>query len=653
MNTGRPADGYQFGEWVIQPHRNQICHEDGRAIHLEHKAIEVLCYLLERPGHTVTLDELLDNVWADRVVEPNVIHRNLSRIRNALGDDPHHPTYIETIPKRGYRILAPVQKLAWATPGNTDELAAQPAAVEKVANRQRLLWVLSAGMCILAALTVWWWNGATGRPAEVEVTLPVSQVAPTARRTLPNSVAVLPFTNLSPDADDAFFAAGMHEEIINRLFRWRELSVIARTSVLGYADTSKSVQEIAAELGVQALMTGTVRYEGNRVRIALQLIDAQTAQLLWSETFDRQLDDLFGIQQEIASSVARRLNATLQQQDPGVDRDRSPRAYLLYLQARHLLSLGGLNADRVLRAEQLLNEALLLDPNDITLKMEMGRMYLQKTYVGLSTAEETRELRRNLILDALAINPDHAVANAWFGWHALFSDNDRETAARQYELATALDPTNVNIMRGAVAVMLEFGRIDEARVLAEYVVQHDPLCAICLANLAAVQLATGDFAAAADTARSTVALVAADQSYSELLGTTLLLNGEPQQALSVFESLDESVDRTLLTALAWYELGRAADASAAVDQIIARWPEQELRIATAYAWMEDPEHAFEWLDKAVSSGIDRQVNSIFGGPFDPLLENLKVDPRWLSFLERTGRAPEQLAGYEFDITLPQ
>ncbi|MEQ9450514.1 MAG: winged helix-turn-helix domain-containing protein [Pseudomonadales bacterium] len=647
MSVSQSAVRYQFGTWVIEPHLNRLSNEAGEQHQVEHKAMEVLCYLLEHAGQIVPAEELLDNVWPDRVVEPNVIHRNLSVIRHSLGDDPRHPTYIETISKRGYRTLASVQVLPPA-----------PAAAETEEPRGLPAGFIAIALVLITSIAALVWLGQTDEQdaGVVQSDAPDTQQLETAIGPA-NAIAVLPFENLSPRQDDAYFSTGMHEEIIQRLNDYRRLRVIARTSVMRYADTDKTLKTIAAELNVGTVLTGTVRYEDSRVRVSAQLIDATTTTHVWSETYERELDGIFAIQAEIAASIADELNATLttaqaqgrQSQGAG----RNPQAYLLYLQAHHLLGLGAEGTDRLTRAEQLLQDALALDPNDITVTLELSRLYLQKENAGLVRPGDTRSVRKHLIQSALAVNPDHAIANAWLGWHALFSEGDHALAAQQYTKATALDPTNVDVMRSAVAVSMSFGRLDEALKIAEYVVQHDPLCAICLGNLTRMQLIFGQYSAAAASASSAMALSPDIDIHKLNLAIAQMLDNQPEAALQTRQNIKSAAFRELITTLAEHQLGDHSRSNEALDALISEVPNENFLIAQAHAARGEHDQAFARLDKLVQTAAGNIPTWLFIGLNEPLLINLHDDPRWQDFLTAADMAPEQLARYEFDITLPE
>lgn len=615
----------EFGEWRFEPQRNRLSKND-QVVHLEHRAVEVLHYLVRHPGETVSFDELLDNVWPDRVVELNVVHRNVSRIRQALGDDPHAPQYIETISKRGYRTVANVANVERQQPHTTRPKQTQ------------WIWLLFIVAVVLSGFAGFAYLG-------------IKDAVPLLDTTPQNTLAVLPFENLSPDESHAFFADGMHEEVINRLFQISDLSIISRTSTLQYTNTSKSVQHIASELRVAYILSGSVRYMDDQVRLAVQLLDGTNGSHIWAQTYDRKIEDLFRLQDEIASQIVSRLSATLVK-SAKQSRRRNSTAYLKYLQARHLLSLGDASSARFSAADALLQDALAIDPSDITVMMELARLWLQRDKRNNVPSEVALPPRRKMILDALAIDPDHAVANAWLGWQALFSDNDLEKAARQYEKATHLEPRNVNILRGMVEVLLEFGRPRDAQIVAEYVVQYDPVCVICLVNLAGVQLIQGEYPAAVMSASSALALAPQNTQARLCLSAAQSLSGDPKAALQTLELEMASPEIQALRIVAWRALGLHEQATSALAVLQAEHPNAFSSLAIVYAAMGATDQAFERLETALSPGNLETTAFGVSQLYQPYFNSLRQDPRWLNLLTKIGRAPRQLEVLGFQPKLP-
>jgi tetratricopeptide (TPR) repeat protein len=210
----------------------------------------------------------------------------------------------------------------------------------------------------------------------------------------------------------------------------------------------------------------------------------------------------------------------------------------------------------------------------------------------------------------------------------------------------------VDIIRGAVQVLLVFGRLEDAHALAEYLFTHDPLCVICLMNFTKVHVAEQEFDAAVATAQSAVALAPKNQAAQQLLAVAFLINGNPQSAKAAINQPDTSpllVD--YFTLLANYSLNDQSATSG--GDFHARWPNAKLEVATVYAWTGEIDHAFELLDEMLRASTHPHLATIFGGPYDPMLKNLKADPRWQLYLENIGRSSRLLARYDFKITRPE
>jgi len=268
----------------------------GEAIPLAPKVFDTLLYLVERPGQLLDKQRLLNEIWPHVVVEENSLTQTISQLRRVLGERPEQHRFIVTEPGRGYRFVATVTTL----PG--------PLAY------------------------------ATGTEHSVEDNQTAARVkAARERMPLPNSVAVLPFTNLSANPDVAFFAAGLHVEILRQLTKVSALNVIALPSVLRYADTENSVPEIAAELRVHTVLFADVRYANGAVRVTPRLVDGATGEILWSDGFDRHFEDVFALESDIAAAVANALSAELspaEQASIAKAQTDSPEAYGAYLRAR-------------------------------------------------------------------------------------------------------------------------------------------------------------------------------------------------------------------------------------------------------------------------------------------------------------------------------
>jgi TolB-like protein/Tfp pilus assembly protein PilF len=464
-----------------------------------------------------------------------------------------------------------------------------------------------------------------------------------------NSIAVLPFVNMSDDAANEYFSDGISEELLNLLTKIPELRVAARTSSFFYKDKLDTITlaEVAQKLQVVYLLEGSVRKSGNRVRITVQLIKADDGFHLWSQTFDRTLDNIFTIQDEIASEVVGHLKITLLGDAPTVW-ETDPQAYALYLQGRHLRRLG--STAGIERAQVLLQKALDIDPDFAAAWGELGFVYIsQANTVNLRPIDEGNTLAREAINNALAINPEYALAHAGLGWIAMTYDNDLTAAARHLERAMQLEPGNTEIIRRAARLSVALGRLDEAIALVNIAVASDPVNPQLHSNLALFYIYAERWDKVIASMRTTLTLSPGYVVAQYDIGTALLFKGEPQAALEAMQLEDSSWGMIGLP-LAYHALGEVNESDAALAELIEQYEQGwAYNIAYVLAYRDEADRAFEWLEKAIQYK-DPGLSEI---PVEPLFSNIHDDPRWLPFLESIGKSPEQLAAIKFEVTLPE
>ncbi|HZW59341.1 MAG TPA: tetratricopeptide repeat protein [Woeseiaceae bacterium] len=457
------------------------------------------------------------------------------------------------------------------------------------------------------------------------------------------SIAVLAFVNMSGDAGNEFFSDGISEELLNLLAKIPELRVISRSSAFSYKGKDVKLAQIAAELNVAHVLEGSVRKVGDRVRITAQLIDARTDTHLWSETFDRRLGDIFAIQEEIAAAVAGRLQLSLLGELPR-PRTTDPEAYAKYLQAR-FLGLQG-SAEGYAQAVALLTQVLAVDPNYTYAWDALAGNYLNQAGKDLRPWDEGYRLAREAAEHALAIDPNFAPAYTRLGWVALLGDNDLALAARHYQRALELAPTNVRARGDAATLLKSLGRLDECVALDEYLVARDPVNAVGHFNLGGSYLYAGRYDDAIAALRTSLQLSPNRIGGYYQLGIAQLLAGDAAQALDSMQREPLEVLQLLGRTMAEHALGERD----AADRLQARLIEKHERdaaynIAYVMAYRGQPDAAFTFLSEAVAYG-DPGLADIVA---EPLFDKLRGDPRWLPFLQSIGKAPEQLAAIEFRV----
>lgn len=289
-----------FGAYEFNPESKEL-RKLGMRVRLEGQPLAVLQMLLERPGELVTREELQKKLWpADTFVDfEHSLNAAVKRLRERLNDSADQPRFIETLARRGYRFVAPVNGFV----AERESEKPVPVPVESqlptpVRSRVQRLWVFAAAAVCFVGIALWGWRQSRNRP----VTPAIPAVS---------SLAVLPLENLSGDPSQQYFADGMTEELIGRLSMIHGLRVISRTSVMHFKNTDRSVPEIAKILGADAIVEGSVIREGNRIRVHAQLIRGATDEHFWSETYDRELRDVLALQSEVAQSIAEKVEASV------------------------------------------------------------------------------------------------------------------------------------------------------------------------------------------------------------------------------------------------------------------------------------------------------------------------------------------------------
>ncbi len=461
----------------------------------------------------------------------------------------------------------------------------------------------------------------------------------------PNSIAVLPFVNMSDDASNECFSDGISEELLNLLSKIPELRVISRSSAFSFKGKGLDIPTIAEQLNVAHILEGSVRKAGDQVRITAQLIEASSDTHLWSETYDRTLDNIFVIQDEIAGSVVDALKLTLIEDAPRAE-PIDPEAYALYLQAKYVGDKH--TAETLEQSNVMLKQALAVAPNYARAWRLLARNYRAQARQGLLPREEGNALAREALNQALAFDPDLAEAHCLLGWFAA-EDNDLVAAARHIRRGLSLEPNNPIVLGYSALFLRTLGRLDEAIAIGEYRVAHDPLDLISHNNLGWRYYYAGRPDDAIATAR-VMSMLSPGSVWHGLLGLALLSKGENEAALKAIQQEPNEFIRLSSLVMAYHALGQVVESDAALTELIGKHEQHgPYTIAAVLAYRGEADRAFAWLDKAVAYG-DPALSSIAMGN---VFSNLYEDPRWLPFLERIGSSPAQLAAIEFEVKLPE
>jgi len=460
----------------------------------------------------------------------------------------------------------------------------------------------------------------------------------------PNSIAVLPFINMSDDTANEYFSDGISEELLNLLAKIPELRVISRSSAFSFKGKDFDIPTIAAQLKVAHVLEGSVRKAGNQVRITTQLIDVYSDTHLWSETYDRTLDDIFAIQDEIAASVVEQLKITLLGKPPKAEQ-YDPEAYALMLQARHLIKQNNVKASE--QSHALLKRALTIDPNIPRAWFQLSHNYQNSVSLGLRSMDEAYALSLDALHKAIAINPEYGDAVGDLGWVEMVYRGDLGAAAMYYKRALSMDPSDeTSIVNGAV-LLERLGRLNEAIKIFEWSVLHTPDQPLVYLSLGWFYL-YADLPDKAIASAQTALMLSPDMNGpNSLIAHALIAKGENRRALEAVKGATEV--RTLWVKVkAHHNLAEYAASNDALAELIERHNDHPGTIASALAYRGELDLAFEWLYRAA-----QQIYNVGGVATDPDFSNLHEDSRWLPFLESIGQSPQQLAAIDFSIDLPE
>ncbi|RFP15768.1 MULTISPECIES: winged helix-turn-helix domain-containing protein [unclassified Duganella] len=296
METSAAAK-LRVGAWCVDPSLGEIG-RDGDTVRLDQRTMRLLLCLAGRPGQIVSADDLLSEVWPGVIVTPDSVYQAIASLRRVLGDDPKQPGYIVTVPRQGYRLVAEVSPWNEPTAIPTPPRPAPPSN----ASRSRLVFLLTACIPIVVGIVFWLHNTLANEPHPAAHAVAAQQ-----------SIAVLPFADLTDGMSNETFADGMTEELIGRFSKIPGMKVPAPSATFFYKDKQMPVADIASKLGVVYILDGSVRKSGNTLRVAARLMKADNGFVIWSETYDKPVDDLLMVQDDIADAVTKALKATISQ----------------------------------------------------------------------------------------------------------------------------------------------------------------------------------------------------------------------------------------------------------------------------------------------------------------------------------------------------
>jgi TolB-like protein/DNA-binding winged helix-turn-helix (wHTH) protein len=588
------------GDWLIEPELNSI-QRNGEKAHLEPKAMEVLVCLIQAEGSVISKEELIRQVWRDTFVTDDVLKVSIWQLRKAFHDDSKHPKVIETIPKSGYRLLLPVRGVK---------------GVEVPVFHSPILALIGASVLVLVVVAAWvrYKHPQTGG-------LGVTTA----------SIAVLPFADLSPNHDQEYLSEGLAEEILNDLAKIPNLKVAARTSAFQFKGKSEDSRVIGLKLNAANFLEGSVRKDISRVRITVQLIKADDGFHLWSESYDRDLKDIFAVEDDIAKAVTSALQVKLRTGKPIAappPGTTDPESYEAFLHARYFSHM--FDQGSAIKALDHANRAIQLNPNYAPAFALRATIILQSGGMVWVNPSEAAEKARRDTERAIALDPN--LADAYQILSRIQSEvelNCRE-AKISLERARELAPGDAeNLGQGAMLATCQ-GRQEEAIGLRKQELLLDPLQPLEYMNLAQ------DLR---DLGRHEEALVALGKAFDlnpkegmahEIRGEVYLAQGRLQEALAEMDKEPEDIFRDLGRALAYHALGQSQESDSALAKLISEHQgDAAYQIAQAYGYRGEVDQAFAWLNRAYKQSDP----GLMWVKTDLKFKSLHRDPRFAQLLK--------------------
>ena len=501
-----PANIYEFGEFRLDTAKRVLRRLDGTPVPLTPRVFETLLYMVEHHDTVLDKERIMAAVWPDSIVEENNLAQAISKLRQVFGETPGSHSYIVTVPGRGYRFVAEVNKrngnmVSTVPPESTTTPTSvqKPTEAGPTTERHQLfskarhrtspsdLRIFGAALSaiVIVGLAALFFVRYRSLPASVRAPSsppPAEAVLSALARIPEKSIAVLPFENLSDDKQNSYFAAGVQDEIMSNLARIADLKVISRTSANLYkSENPRNSREIGEQLGVAHLLEGSVQRIGNRLRVNAQLIKARTDTHVWAQTYDRDVADLFAIQSEIAQAIAGQLSAKISPAER-LAIERAPTtditAFDLYSRAKNLvLVLNNANdKGNLLRAADLLNQAVAHDPTFFQAYCQLGWVHDQLYHLHLDRTPARLVLADAAIQAAFHLRPDAGEAHLARGEHLYRGFLDYDGALAELEIARQTLPNDARLfeLKGYIERRRPGGNQEEALRNLERAIDLDP-----------------------------------------------------------------------------------------------------------------------------------------------------------------------------------
>ncbi len=618
---------YRIGNLTLDVAARLLTRE-GELVPLPPKTFELFLELVRRAPGVVRRQELLDAVWSHELVNDEALTQRVMLLRRALGDDPREPRFIASAPRWGYRIVAPVERLeapaevrsATGGPRESDSsVALLKATVASLRRRDR--WLIVGAAALATAIAAVAGIVALRRAAGV-----------------PTSLAIVPFAGAGATESGDVLCDGIAVSVTQALSRVRGLHVIAASTMSRFRGGKADPQAVGREVGVRAVLTGTLLRRGNELQITTELVDVTNARILWSDRYLRPAADIFAIQDEISQEIVGGLEFKLSPTDAGrltKGSTRSVEAYELYLRGRRDWNQRSEGAFQ--SAVASFRKAIAIDPAYALAYSGLADCYALQGAVeyGVMAADEAMPKARAAASRALEIDSDLGEAHASLGLVLWLYDFDRGAAERQFRRAMDLNPSYATAYQWLAEMFAELGRAEEALREIQRARDLDPLSPVIAADLGLLQYYRRDYDAAIRQYRATLAANPGFGQAALGLGLAYLRAGQVEEGVAVLSELNQAAHDAppTLTALGYAQgvAGRHDEARATLERlrsISTRRFVPGYYLAGIYLGLGENDRAFEWFERACA----QRCSMIGTLKVDPALDPIRGDARFAALL---------------------
>ena len=606
---------YRFDDFLVDPEMWRLS-RDGQEIHLEPLVLELLIYLIDNRDRLVTRQELMDTVWGDTVISESALTKAVARLRHALGDDSATHRYLETVRSRGYRFIAAVEEIE--RPDSPDS----PSRKSHARKVDRSLLAGAAAIFTLIILAVFWFRAPQHGTPQAEVI---------------RSLAVLPLRNLTGDPEQDYYVDGLQDLLITELSQRPGLRVTSRQSTKRYRDSQLPTADIARELGVDALVEGSLLREGSKIEVTIQLIDGQSDEHLWAERYTRETPDVFDLISDAANVIGTEIGAAaVPPRSGGLARERfgpvDPRAIDAY--ALGIMHFDHFTQEGIRSAIEQLETAVAIEPKFALAWGQLAAVHAMHALFGFAQPRDSIEITRAAALKAIEANDQVAIGHSALGWARMWT-GDFDGACESFEEALQLNPWAPYAIHGDADCLMLDGHLDESAERTRETLMVSPFGTIHNLPLLSHLYMARRFDEAIAAAKAMQARIP-QSSLHRYLAPVYWQQGDFDKALEEARlELEYRGDAVLLAAL---EEGLDADGPtgamrAMAEALVARANESYVDpyiVGEIFARAGMVDEALHWLNKAVDHGSYEIMYIAFRPDFDVLHD----DPRYQDLLGR-------------------